>query len=49
MNHGGQPPVVDPATHRVRSVAMVLPPEVSFQDAMKDGMLAREGVPLVTV
>ena len=49
VKHGGQPPGVDPATHRVRSVAMVLPPEVSFQDAMKDGMLAREGVPLVTV
>ena len=49
VKEGGQPPGVDPATHRVRSVAMVLPPEVSFQEAVKDGMLAREGVPLVTV
>jgi phthalate 4,5-dioxygenase oxygenase subunit len=43
------PPGLEPETQRVRSVAVVLPPGVSFQDAVKDGMLARDGAPLVTV
>ena len=40
VKQGGQPPGVDPASHRVRSVAVVLPPGVSFQEAVKDGLLA---------
>ncbi|MSQ50929.1 MAG: aromatic ring-hydroxylating dioxygenase subunit alpha [Betaproteobacteria bacterium] len=49
VKEGRQPPGIDPASHRVRSVAIVLPPDVSFQDAVREGMLAREGAPLVTV
>lgn len=46
---GTTPPGTEPAHHRVRSVAIVLPPDVSFADAVQDGLIAEEGKPLVTV
>ena len=49
MKKGITPPGVDPASHRVRSVAIVLPPGVPFAEAVKDGLTAEEGKPLVTV
>ncbi len=41
---GTVPPGVDPAHHRVRSVAVVLPPEQSYKDAAKDDLVVRPGV-----
>ncbi len=41
---GTVPPGVDPAHHRVRSVAVVLPPEQSYTDAAKDDLVVRPGV-----
>jgi phthalate 4,5-dioxygenase oxygenase subunit len=46
---GMPPPGVDPASHRVRSAAMILPPEVPFMEAFKEAIKVREGVPHVTV
>jgi phthalate 4,5-dioxygenase oxygenase subunit len=48
-NDGVAPPGVDPATHRVRSAAMILPPEVPFMEAFRDAIKVKEGVPHVTV
>ncbi|HXW30463.1 MAG TPA: aromatic ring-hydroxylating dioxygenase subunit alpha [Xanthobacteraceae bacterium] len=41
---GVVPPGVDPSHHRVRSAAVVLPPEQSFKDAAKDDLIVRPGV-----
>ena len=41
---GVVPPGVDPAHQRVRSVAVVLPPDQPFKDAAKDALTARPGV-----
>jgi phthalate 4,5-dioxygenase oxygenase subunit len=41
---GLTPPGVDPAHHRVRSAAIVLPQEESFIDSSRDALAAREGV-----
>jgi phthalate 4,5-dioxygenase len=41
---GVVPPGVDPTHHRVRSAAVVLPPEQSFKDAAKDDLIVRPGV-----
>jgi phthalate 4,5-dioxygenase len=41
---GMVPPGVDPTHHRVRSAAVVLPPEQSFKDAAKDDLIVRPGV-----
>jgi hypothetical protein len=49
LERGIAPPGLDPVTHRVRSVAVVLPPNVAFSDAVKDDLIAVEGKPLVTV
>ena len=49
LKNGVAPPGVDPATHRVRSAAVVLPPGVAFADAVKDGLAAVRATPLVTV
>jgi phenylpropionate dioxygenase-like ring-hydroxylating dioxygenase large terminal subunit len=44
MDKGVVPPGVDPAHQRVRSVAVVLPPDQPFKDAAKDALTARLGV-----
>ncbi|NWB91423.1 aromatic ring-hydroxylating dioxygenase subunit alpha [Pseudomonas agarici] len=41
---GVQPPGVDPVHHRVRSVAVVLPPDEAFDEACKEYLQARAGV-----
>jgi phthalate 4,5-dioxygenase len=37
------PPGVDPAHHRVRSAAVVLPPDQAFKDAARDALSVRAG------
>jgi phthalate 4,5-dioxygenase len=39
-----QPPGVDPAHHRVRSAAVVLPPDQAFKDACKEELKVRPGM-----
>ncbi|WP_236791015.1 aromatic ring-hydroxylating dioxygenase subunit alpha [Amycolatopsis sp. GM8] len=46
---GTTPPGVDPAHHRVRSAAVVLPREDSFIEASRDALTATPGVPQSTV
>ncbi|NUR75891.1 MAG: aromatic ring-hydroxylating dioxygenase subunit alpha [Thermoleophilia bacterium] len=43
-DEGVMPPGVDPAHHRVRSAAIVLPQEQSFIEACRDDLRARPGV-----
>ena len=43
------PPGVDPAHHRVRSAAIVLPQEESFIESCRDALAARPGVAHVSV
>src|ERR687887_340724 len=43
-DEGVTPPGVDPAHHRVRSAAIVLPQEESFIDACRDALTAQPGV-----
>jgi phenylpropionate dioxygenase-like ring-hydroxylating dioxygenase large terminal subunit len=43
------PPGVDPAHHRVRSAAIVLPQAESFIDSSREALIAREGVAHVSV
>jgi phthalate 4,5-dioxygenase oxygenase subunit len=38
------PPGVDPAHHRVRSAAVVLPPDQAFKDAAKEALSVRAGL-----
>ena len=38
------PPGVDPAHQRVRSAAVVLPPDQPFKDGAREAMIARPGV-----
>jgi hypothetical protein len=38
------PPGVDPAHHRVRSAAVVLPREESFLESCREDLAARPGV-----
>jgi phthalate 4,5-dioxygenase oxygenase subunit len=40
---GKRPPGVDPATHRIRSVAAILPESVAWQEAVKELCVARPG------
>ncbi|MGC2519728.1 MAG: aromatic ring-hydroxylating dioxygenase subunit alpha [Burkholderiales bacterium] len=49
LQKGVQPPAVDPATHRVRSASVILPPGVAFKDAAKDALKAQEGVAQASV
>lgn len=49
LQKGVPPPGLDAITHRVRSAALVLPPDVAFKDAAKDALTAREGVPPTSV
>ena len=46
---GIMPPGVDPAHHKVRSAAVVLPPDQAFKDAAKEALTARPGVAQTTV
>ena len=41
---GATPPGVDPAHHRVRSAAIVLPQEEAFIESCRDALAARAGV-----
>jgi hypothetical protein len=43
-DHGTSPPGVDPAHHRVRSAAVVLPCERSFIDSCQDALKADAAV-----
>ena len=47
--NGVTPPGVDPAHHRVRSAAVVLPKDQAFLDAAQDALTARPGVRQATV
>lgn len=38
------PPGVDPAHHQVRSAAVILPPDQSFQDGAKEALTIRKGL-----
>lgn len=44
LQKGVEPPGRDPATHRVRSVSVILPPDVAFKDAARDALKAQAGV-----
>jgi hypothetical protein len=46
---GATPPGVDPAHHRVRSAAIVLPKDESFLESAPEAMTARPGVRQTTV
>jgi hypothetical protein len=46
---GVTPPGVDPAHHRVRSAAIVLPQAESFIDSSREALAARPGVAHVSV
>ena len=48
-DHGTVPPGVDPAHHRVRSAAVVLPCERAFLDSSRDALMAVAGIPQATV
>src|SRR5262249_60591857 len=48
-DHGIEPPGVDPAHHRVRSAAIVLPQAESFIDSARGALAVREGERHVTV
>lgn len=48
-DEGITPPGVDPAHHRVRSAAIVLPQEESFIDSSRDAVAVRPGVAHTTV
>jgi hypothetical protein len=41
---GAQPPGVDTAHQRVRSAAVILPPDVPFQDGAREALIARPEV-----
>ena len=47
--NGTPPPGIDPATHRVRSAAVVLPEGAAFAEAAADALRVTEGVAHRTV
>jgi hypothetical protein len=49
LEKGVSPPGLDPRTQRVRSVAIVLPPDRAFKDAAREELTAREGAPITSV
>ncbi len=49
MKNGIAPPGTDPVTQRVRSAALVLPPDAAFKDAAREALIAHEGVPYTSV
>jgi hypothetical protein len=46
---GVTPPGIDPVHQRVRSVAIVLPPDQAFKDGAREAMIAHPGVAPATV
>ena len=48
QNEGATPPGVDPAHHRVRSAALVLPREDSFVESSAEALKAEPGKPHAT-
>jgi hypothetical protein len=48
-DNGVTPPGVDPAHHRVRSAAVVLPQAESFLDAARDDVRVKPGMPVASV
>ena len=46
---GVTPPGVDPEQHKIRSCAVVLPPDVAFKDGAKEALNAKRGVAQTTV
>jgi len=46
---GVTPPGVDPAHHKVRSCAMMLPPDVAFKDGAKEALNAERGMAQTSV
>jgi phthalate 4,5-dioxygenase len=49
LEKGTPPPGLDPAIQRVRSVAIILPPDVPFKEAAKEALLPQPGQPHATV
>ena len=49
LKKGIAPPGLDAETHRVRSAALVLPPDVAFKDAAKEALRSSEGTPFTSV
>jgi hypothetical protein len=49
QENGTVPPGVDPAHHRVRSAAVVLPRDANFIDASRDALVAEPGKPHASV
>jgi phthalate 4,5-dioxygenase len=49
LEKGEPPPGTDPATHHVRSAAVVLPREAAFAEAAREALTARPGVPPTSV
>lgn len=49
MKNGIAPPGTDPVTQRVRSAALVLPPDAAFKDAAREALISHEGVPYTSV
>jgi hypothetical protein len=44
IDAGSVPPGVEPAHQKVRSAAIVLPPDVPFSDGAREAMIARPAV-----
>jgi hypothetical protein len=49
LRQGVRPAGLDPASHRVRSVSMLLPRNVPLKEGAANALIAREGVPLASV
>ena len=49
MEKGVTPPGVDPAHQRVRSVAVILPPDQPFTDGARQALAVQEGIAHATV
>ena len=49
MEQGATPPGVDPVHQRVRSAAVILPPNQPFTDGAREALVVREGVAHATV
>ena len=44
LSQGQAPDGLDPATHAVRSAAIVLPEDASFYEVAADALVVREGI-----
>jgi phthalate 4,5-dioxygenase oxygenase subunit len=47
--HGAAPPGTDPVSHRVRSAAVVLPEGEVFEEAARDALRVRPGIPPASI